>query len=258
MDVNHLYRISDAGNPKLKLNIATKMNCLDNFIAEFKENIYVFADNCGEQTIEAIKSRGIKPIITSLGNSGSWRHVVQYAIDNFDENSYIYLMEDDYLHLPGALTALKEGLEIADYVSLYDHPDKYLNFKENGPNPYILNGGELTRVLRTKNMHWKYTNSTTMSFAAKIKTLKEDKEIWWHFTETSLPLDFFAFQALTHQKPLLSKGFYRKSLELLLLRQKVKAKRIVLSSIPGMATHAELAWLTPLTLLYPKQSWEEI
>ena len=67
---------------------------------------------------------------------------------------------------------------IADYVTLYDHPDKYMDHDKGGPNPYISNGGEVTRLVKTDNSHWKLTNSTTMTFASKVNTLKQDRDIW--------------------------------------------------------------------------------
>ena len=258
MDIKYLYRISDAGRPKLKLETATKMNCLDNFIKEFKENIFVFADNCSEETIEEIRARGIEPVRTSLGNSASWRYVVEYAIEKFSENDYVYLIEDDYLHFSGALVALQEGLEIADYVTLYDHLDKYKNHDEGGPNPYVVKGGERTVVCMTKSTHWKHTNSTTMSFAAKIKTLKEDKKLWWYCTGDKLPNDFLAFQLLTRQRLLFTKTFYKRSVLLMLLRPMVKKRRTLICPIPGLATHAELEWLTPITMFHPATSWENL
>lgn len=254
MDIKYLYRISDAGNTKAKLDVATKMYCLDNFIKEFNCNIFVFADNCGAATLQEIKNRGIDPIEIALGNAASWRYIVQYAIDNFKKDSYVYLIEDDYLHLPGALKALEEGLQIADYVTLYDHPDKYI---DHTPNPYILHGGELTRVLITKSTHWKYTSSTTMTFAASVKTLIADKEVWWYFTNSKMPDDFFAFQTLGLLKLLFSRNYYRKSLSLLPSRLKVKKKRILISSLPGLATHTELDWLAPLTIWHNNKTWND-
>jgi len=79
-----LYRISDGGNPKVKLPNADKKHCLENAISIFgKENFYVFADNCGKETIEMIAAFGIEAIEIKLGNALSWRHIVQFSIDNF-------------------------------------------------------------------------------------------------------------------------------------------------------------------------------
>jgi hypothetical protein len=258
VDIKYIYRISDGGNPKHKLDTATKMHCLDNFIKEFKHNIYVFADNCSDATIEAIKSRGIEPVKTSLGNSNSWRYVVESALQNFDDNSFLYLIEDDYLHLPGSLTALQEGLAVADYVTLYDHPDKYLNYPDNGPNPHVVEGGELSRVLVTKSTHWKHTNSTTMSFAVRVKTLNEDREIWWRFTENRIPDDFHAFQVLTHRETPPKKSLSKKVKAMLAGPKEKNPKRVLISSIPGYATHAELEWLTPITQWHLIKAWDEV
>jgi transaldolase len=42
----------------------------------------------------------------------------------------------------------EEGLDISDYVSGYDHPDKYIDSDQGGDNPFIKDGGEITRVLK--------------------------------------------------------------------------------------------------------------
>jgi hypothetical protein len=124
------------------------------------------------------------------------------------------------LHKLNSEDILKEGFDIgADYVSLYDHPDKYID----GANPFVESGGEITRVMLSKSCHWKLTNSTTMTFAAKVKTLKEDEEILRSFTNGTHPHDFQMFLALR------DKG------------------RSLITPIPGYATHGETQWLSPLT-----------
>lgn len=253
-----LYRISDAGRAKEKLETASKMYCLDNFISEFGNKIIVIADNCQKETIEEIKRRGIDAIETSLGNSASWRFAIEYALDNFEDETAIYLIEDDYLHFPGSLNALKEGLELADYVTLYDHLDKYKNFTEGGPNPYVTKGGEETILRISKSLHWKETNSTTMSFATTVKTLREDKKLWWLCTKNTLPNDFLAFQLLTGQKLLFTRAYYKRSVLQLLSRIVFRQRRTLISAIPGLATHAELEWLSPITMFHHKKSWCDI
>ena len=53
----------------------------------------------------------------------------------------VYFVEDDYLHHPRSYEILIEGLELgADYITLYDHPDKYFD----GGNPLIEGDGEVT------------------------------------------------------------------------------------------------------------------
>lgn len=235
-----LYRISDGSQPKHKLPHANKFYCLENYIKVFgKEGLILFADNCKEATIEHLKQYEVPVHQESLGNAGSWRHITQYALDHFEDNDIVYLLEDDYLHLPGSKQCIEEALDIADYVSLYDHPDKYVS---DGPNPFVDNGGEPSKVLLTASSHWKITNSTTMTFASKVGTLRADQPIWWKYTE-KWPLDYKIFWILGGYEPEKKTTFGKKWYE---------PKRTLITPIPSKSTHIELKWLAPFT------NWEEI
>lgn len=240
MVIQVVYRLSDSGNPKTKLGHATKFNCLENCITVFgRDNIHLFADNCRQETLEQLQKLGIPFNQISLGNALSWRHAARFSMESFPDDQAVYLLEDDYFHLPEAPQLLEEGLEIAQYVTLYDHPDKYKSFGENGgPNPFIENNSENTRVWVTKSSHWKQTNSTTMTFCTRVKTLKEDWPVWLEYTSNGFPNDFGAFQFLQ------SIGSWENMV--------FGKKRILISSIPGRSTHAETAWLSPLT------NWDQI
>ena len=259
-----LYRISDGGNKKDKLPHADKIYCLKNFISTFgKDNLIVFADNCSDETKENIKSLGIEFISISLGNSLSFLYILDFALKNFQETDAVYFVEDDYLHLPGSKTILLEGLEIADYVTLYDHPDKYIDFDKGGPNYYIANGGEKSIVMATKSSHWKNTNSTTMTFAASVAVLKKDYAIWCFFKVD----DFLAFQKLIKQPltftadltvlqnkmrglTLYGIGNIKQAIKIIFRHLKNKwhrPKRTLVVCIPGKSTHIEINYLSPLT-----------
>ena len=107
---------------------------------------------------------------------------------------------------------MDEGLQYADYVTLYDHPDKYIK----GANPEIVDIGEQTILFKTNGSHWKYTNSTTGTFACKQKTLKEDYDVWIKFyNECSVGWwDYLSFKEL----------------------RSIKNRKIA-SSIPGRSSH---------------------
>jgi hypothetical protein len=217
-----IYRISDGGNPKLKPNYVTKKGCFLHFIKIFKDyDIFVIADNISLKTYEFLSSN-ISPdkiIQTSLGNAKSFIFCNEFALKMFKENEKVYFAEDDYIYVKHAPKIIEEGLDIAEYSSGYDHPDKYINHNEGGPNPFIFHGGEETRVLITKNSHWKFTNSCCMTFATTIKTIREDIEIYKKYCDVH-PLDFQMFTELIHQK-----------------------KRRLVSCIPGVSTHGETQWL---------------
>jgi hypothetical protein len=67
-----------------------------------------------------------------------------------------------------------------------------------------------------------------MTFAAKVKTLKENESVLREYTSSTHPNDFQMF---------------------LDLRSKNK---LLVTPIPGYSTHGETAWLSPLT------NWNEV
>lgn len=260
-----LYRISDKGNKKNKLKHADKLYCLQNYIGVFgKENLIVFADNCHEQTLADINSLGVELIeLPGLGNSLSFLKILDYALSNFNDDDNVYFLEDDYLHLEDAKKVLLEGLEMADYVTLYDSPDKYIAFNDGGYNHYVLGNGEETQVFLTKSTHWKITISATMTFASSIRVLKEDNKTWQFYTTQ----DYQAFQRLAYYplkwrsdirilKNKLQEVSYfnfnglKQWFRIILNHYKNKyytKKRVLIVSIPARATHTEVEFLAPLT-----------
>lgn len=217
------YRLSDKGRRIGKPEYVHVEKCLDNFCTHFNtENITVIADNCEQSTIDMIATYvdASKIITTSLGNSGAFLFAAKMAIEENDDTTMVYLVEDDYVHTKGSEKIIKEGFAWGDYVSLYDHPDKYTH--TGGPNPYVVDGGEDTKVFLSKSTHWKRTNSTTMTFATRVKTLREDMDIVTSHCHDTIPGDFQLFCDL------------------------YKKKRTLVTPLPGRATHGQLPWLSPL------------
>jgi hypothetical protein len=223
-----IYRISDAGYKKIKPDYINNENCLKNFCNVFFDHIYdilVIADNCSESTLQMIK-KYIDPINIEKVSVGHGAGTFNLALDKalkWDDNEIVYFVENDYLHKPGADKIILEGFNLgASFVSPYDHPDKYM-IPENGGNPYCEGGAEDTRVYLTNSCHWKITNSTTMTFASKVSTLKKVEPIMRKWTSSTHPDDFQMFLELRENNELL------------------------ITPIPGYATHGETYWLSPLT-----------
>lgn len=218
------YRISDHGYKKEKPSYITKEKCLKNALEKFpleKVKWNILADNVSEDTYQMIcryvPSKQVKRVCVGNG-AGTFRIVYQDAIQN-NLDDLVYFLEDDYLHLEGSLETLVNAAEInyTDYFTLYDHPDKYGN---NSPNPFV-HGGENTKIYWCKNHHWKETNSTTMTFAAFVNVLIEDKKIFWRWTETGHPFDFQIF-----------------------INLKLYSHRKLSCPIPSMSTHGETKYLS--------------
>lgn len=233
-EINNIYiyyRISDNGfKNKIKPSFITKYNCLRNALDTFKgNNVYfkVYVDSVIPITEKMIHDlcdyrENTEIIKIDIHSNGfSFRRVYEDAC-KLEDNNLVYFLEDDYIHQENALEYLKDAAEwnYTDYISLYDHPDKYDN-NEAEVNPLAKEFGEITKVFKTSNHHWKLTNSTTMTFAAFVDVLKRDKEIFWKYTETGYPYDFEIFINLLKEGKLLS------------------------SPIPSISTHGETKFLAP-------------
>jgi hypothetical protein len=221
-----IYRISNTGYNKIKPEYINNENCLKNAVNVFKDADWsIIADNISSKTDDIIQKYKSKSHISyvSIGDgAGTFNLALDEAL-RYKDDEIIYFIENDYLHKPGSQQIIEEGIELgASFVSLYDHPDKYLPPSQGG-NPYCEGGAEDTRVYLTKSTHWKVTNSTTMTFATKVSTLKENEEILRRNTTGTHPNDFQMFIELRNNNQLL------------------------ITPIPGYATHGETAWLTPLT-----------
>ena len=141
------YRISDSGYDKVKPEYINNKNCLNNFISVFGlSNLNIIADNVNDDTFMWISSLTDKIDRTQLGSGAqSFNYVLDKAID-LPDDEVIYFVENDYLHKQNSDKLILEGIKLgADYVTLYDHPDKYL-VPESGGNPFVDDGGEVTKV----------------------------------------------------------------------------------------------------------------
>jgi len=224
-----IYRISDVGYNKIKPTYISNEACLKNFCNVFFNYIHdiqVIADNCSEDTLTMIK-KYIDPINIEKVSVGHGAGTFNLALDKalkLDDDEIVYFVENDYLHKQQSPEIIKEGLNLgASFLSLYDHPDKYLDPSKGG-NPYCEGGAEDTRVYLTDSCHWKITNSTTMTFASTVSTLRRTENILRrHTNKRHYPDDFKMFLDLREQNELL------------------------ITPIPGYATHGETAWLSPLT-----------
>jgi len=140
-----------------------------------------------------------------------------------DDNEIVYFIENDYIHLLDSPQILEEGFKLgAPYMTLYLHPDKFIS-PQYGGNPEVdSDGSYTTRIYRGETQLFGMFNSTTMTFAAKVKTLKEDEAILRRHTSGTHPNDFPMF---------------------LELRDKGKA---LLCPLNTFSTHGETNWLAPL------------
>ena len=148
----------------------------------------------------------------------SFINLLEYIdkLDNIPDNAIVYLLEDDYIHVSGWTRIMREGfrLNVADYITLYDHPDKYdRTIYSNLPSTLYV----------SDSCHWRSTPSTTNTYALLFSTLKKQKDIHAKFSDKNKGYTF------DHDK-----FMYLNSLGYKLI-----------SCIPGYSTHVETEYLSP-------------
>jgi hypothetical protein len=128
-----------------------------------------------------------------------------------ESNDLYYFLENDYLHVPGWIDKVFElfttyhGL---DYVSLYDHNDKYF---------LPMYNDLVSKIFTTNSHHWRTTPSTCGTYIVTKRIFKEDFEVPFR-----IPGD--------HNKFLYLNQTYG---------------RAVITPIPGLATHCMEGLLSP-------------
>lgn len=139
--------------------------------------------------------------------------VVQKA--KLKDDTIVYLLEDDYLHKASWGKVLLDGFSHpqVDYLSLYDHNDKY----DQKLYPHLQ-----STILQGKYCYFRSTPSTTNTFAVQAKTLLRDMEIQRSFSVGRKITE-------DHQK---------------FLKLGEEGRRLF-SALPGWSTHMEIGLQSP-------------
>lgn len=186
--------------------------CHENLLATADERVrFTFFLDTAKEGEHFLKGQAleIKAGTEALSFLAQLGHVMQLDLN---PDAIIYFLEDDYLHKPGWVDVLLEGFTLdADYVTLYDHKDKYLHYPQLTSHLYL-----------TPSCHWRTTPSTTNTYAMRFATLKEDLAIHRRFSfGRKITADHAKFCALRR-----------------------KGAKLV-SPIPGWSTHADPEFSSP-------------
>lgn len=219
--VRHCH-FSDISIHKSRFPGFSRKKCYDNLLATLdpkKVNLTFLLDTQHlSQEPHFVTQQTLYPVIEIKEGTetGSFLKLLSYVESlNLASKTIIYFLEDDYLHQEGWVDVLLEGFSIkeADYVTLYDHRDKYFH-----PNYAELK----SKLFHTKHCHWRTTPSTTNTYAMRYETLKEDMLIHRQFSEgRKISADHEKFVELA------------------------KHNRTLISPIPGWSTHVETEYSSP-------------
>jgi hypothetical protein len=208
-----------------KVNLATKnrpdwwdkekvfQNFKNTLNSETTNYTIIFDEFYGKQEDTFLKDESSVTINCGKESESFCKTLDHILSQDFDDDTIIYFLEDDYVHRPEWDKVLIDGFTLPiQYVTLYDHGDKYQEMYKDF----------MTKVLHTKLSHWMPTPSTTNTFAVKFKTLKEDYQIQKKWSTGYEPsADHAKFIELNQRG------------------------RNLISSIPGYSTHAHEYTLSP-------------
>ena len=192
--LNLLNTIKDNKNIYLHIIMDGKID--DNWISKYKQ-YYSYAEYTG-------------------GNMDAVTKFFYKYIKEFEcpETDLIYILENDYLHVPGWDDKVFDMFNTYDnlsYISLYDHNDKYF---------LPMYEDLVSKIITTKTSHWRTTPSTCGSYITSKKTLLEDYD---DQTGVTIPIgDHHKWLYLNEHKG-----------------------RFILTPIPGLSTHCMQSLLSP-------------
>ena len=142
----------------------------------------------------------------------SYRDLLFYIKEQkMESNDLIYFLENDYLHVDNwvnKIIDLYSTFSNLDYISLYDHNDKYF---------LPMYDDLVSKIIATETHHWRTTPSTCGSFIVNRKTFEEDYDIW-----STTVGDHNTFLYLNENK-----------------------NRFVFTPIPGLSTHCMETLMSP-------------
>jgi hypothetical protein len=142
----------------------------------------------------------------------SWRVLLEHVkAQSMHPSDLIYWIENDYLHVNGwidKVTTLYSSFSGLDYVSLYDHNDKYIS---------PMYDELVSKVITTADHHWRTTPSTCGTYIVSRDIFDKDYDV-----QSTYVGDHETFLWLNENR-----------------------NRAVLTPIPGLSTHCMEGLLSP-------------
>lgn len=224
-----LYRSVGGENPKSRPPYYSKLLCLKSLLraaSRLPHRPHLTFVNDGPipaDRLSVMEKWGEVISLPGVGNSPSYREVLKLAL-RLPPDAVVYLAEDDYLYTEHALDKLRGALtELphADYVSLFDHLDRYTRSDD-------VRGGR-SRIYVAAGHHWRTVDSTCLTFGARVGRLKRDAWIHQLCTLPRTPRDRVIWR-LTQGRGLFALKF---------------PKRTLIGPVPSLATHMDPHGLAP-------------
>ena len=220
MKIHILYRhynVEDKGNTYNRPYWFDYEKCFVNLLNTIEGknvSLHVIMDgDVNKNFIGKYKDRYTLHSIKAGDYYGSYLETYKYIKTlNINDDDLIYFLENDYLHVDNWVDEIIRLFQTypygLNYVSLYDHNDKYF---------LPMYTDLVSKIYTTETRHWRTTPSTCGSYIIPKNIFIEDEDI-----NTGGPGDHDKFLRLNELKD-----------------------RFVLTPIPGLSTHCMGSLLSP-------------
>jgi hypothetical protein len=218
--VRHCH-FSAISQHKSRFDYFSRERCFENFtktLGDAKANVTLLLDTFHPmQGQHFVKEQKRFPVveISEGTETGSFLKLLGHVSNlKLKPETIVYFLEDDYFHRPGWVDVLLEGFTLeADYVTLYDHRDKYF---------LPCYEGLQSKIAHTPSCHWRETPSTTNTYAMRFRTLLKHLETHLAYSQNrAITADHEKFCALA------------------------RGGAKLISPMPGWSTHAEPRYASP-------------
>ena len=199
----------------------------------FDYSVHVQGDRLSDEMIHFFKGYGVEISNGTLGNDESIRQSLSRAYTRPDDE-WVYLCEDDYVHVPEAFHVIRDLVENQKEV-LRNRPKNPLHFGRRISRPLVIHPADYPdRYLPHKRKasllyvselaHWREISNTTFTFLAEAQTFRRYQRI---FDRSATGADD---RSLSHS---------------LYGNRSVRKRVLCLSPIPGVASHMHEGVMTP-------------
>ncbi len=190
MAFHFVYRSVGTENRKARPDYYSKDGCLGSFLVALEAvrdcgDVIFLNDGPIPDHRRAAMSIGMVLTLPDVGNVASFRAAISLTDwRGWAEDDLVYLCEDDYLHLPRALSEVERAfaqIQTAAYLSAYRHEWFPIGGRETsargGPSVFV------------DTQEWTPMWGTTLTFAARVAALRTDRILLAMSTRESWPRD---------------------------------------------------------------------
>jgi hypothetical protein len=241
MRLHVVYRLYPGENDKRRPDYHSKALCLASAVRSMQQVpdarlvLLVDAVELPDELAAVVPAGADIHYLGGIGNARSYQRQME-LVGALPPDDVVYLSEDDYLYCREGFPVLVAGilaLTDAEYFGLYDHPDRYTRNDDArlpGPRHVWFAGGR----------HWRWGESSCMSFGARVSTIQQDMRVHRRF----VPKGGYRRNPVSRMLHYNDRRWWRLLQGIGPYRWKVPKRRLV-TPIPSLSTHMDTSFMAP-------------